>query len=187
MNKLDEVKQVLDSIGALRYTSSILRWEMDTVAPKKSHQYLIDVSSNYEVEAFKISTSDDYINKVRNLINSEEFNNLDEIEKKYILELEDDYNKFKKIPTDFYEKHCKLSSNSLNAWVDAKNKNDYSIFKPYLLKIIESTKKLYNYMYPNSSNIYDCMLNDYEKGITSDFINNLFNELKLEIIPIIKN
>ena len=42
-------------------------------------------------------------------------------------------------------------------------------------------------MYPNCSNIYDCMLNDYEKGITSDFIDNLFENLKKEIIPIIKN
>lgn len=187
MNKLDELKLVLDKIGALRYTTSILRWEMDTIAPKTSFDYLIDVSSKYEAEAFKIITSDEYINKLKDVINSNEFNYLSVLEQKYILSLENDYNKFKRIPEDFYIEHCKLSSNSLNAWVVAKNKNDYSIFKPYLLKIIESTKKLYNYMYPNSSNIYDCMLNDYEEGITSDFIDSLFNNLKKEIIPIIKN
>ena len=76
MNKLDEFKEVLDKIGGLRYTVSILRWEMDTIAPKTSFDYLIDVSSKYEAEAFKISTSDDYINKLRNVINSDEFNNL---------------------------------------------------------------------------------------------------------------
>ena len=74
MNKLDEFKEVLDKIGGLRYTVSILRWEMDTIAPKTSFDYLIDVSSKYEAEAFKISTSDDYINKLRNVINSDEFN-----------------------------------------------------------------------------------------------------------------
>ncbi len=187
MNKLDEFKEVLDKIGGLRYTVSILRWEMDTIAPKTSFDYLIDVSSKYEAEAFKISTSDDYINKLRNVINSDEFNYLSELEQKYLLDLEDDYEKFKRIPEDFYLEHTKLCSNSLNAWVEAKEKNNYEIFKPYLLKIIESTKKLYNYMYPNSSNIYDCMLNDFELGITSDFIDKLFNELKEGIIPIIKN
>ena len=84
MNKLDEFKEVLDKIGGLRYTVSILRWEMDTIAPKTSFDYLIDVSSKYEAEAFKISTSDDYINKLRNVINSDEFNNLNELEQKYL-------------------------------------------------------------------------------------------------------
>lgn len=187
MNKIDELKIILDKIGALRYTVSILRWEMDTVAPKSSYDYLIDVSSKHEVEAFKLSTSDDYINLLNEVIDSNDFNNLDEIVKKYLLDLKDDYDKFKRIPEDFYEDYSKLCSNSLNAWVEAKDKNDYNIFKPFLFKVIESTKNLYNYMYPNSSNIYDCMLNDYEKGITSDFIDNLFNELKEGIIPIIKN
>lgn len=187
MNKLDELKKILDHIGELRYTTSILRWEMDTIAPKSSYDYLIDVSSKFEVEAFKLSTSLEYINAINDLINSSEFNNLNELEQKYIFDLKEEYERFKRIPEDFYEEHCKLSSNSLNAWVKAKEENDYSIFKPYLLKIIESTKKLYDYMYPNNSNIYDCMLNDYEKGITSGFIDCLFDKLKEGIIPIIKN
>lgn len=187
MNKLDELKKILDHIGELRYTTSILRWEMDTIAPKSSYDYLIDVSSKFEVEAFKLSTSLEYINAINDLINSSEFNNLNELEQKYIFDLKEEYERFKRIPEDFYEEHCKLSSNSLNAWVKAKEENDYSIFKPYLLKIIESTKRLYDYMYPNNSNIYDCMLNDYEKGITSGFIDCLFDKLKEGIIPIIKN
>lgn len=187
MTKLEEVKEILDKIGSLNYTSSILRWEMDTVAPKSSHKYLIDVSSNYELEAFKLSVGDEYIEKINNLINSDEFKNLNKLEKNYILELQEEYDKFKRLPEDFYQDYCKLRNNSLNAWVEAKEKSDYNIFKPYLIEIIENTKKFYNYMYPNSSNIYDCMLNDYEKGITSGFIDRLFDELKKQIIPIIKN
>lgn len=187
MNKLDELKRKLDKIASLNYMSSILRWEMDTVAPKLSHDYLIDVSSNCELEAFQITTSDDYINIINELISSSEFKNLDDLEQKYILNLKEEYNRFKRVPEDFYQEYCKLSSKSLNAWVESKDKSDYQIFKPYLIEIIDSTKKLYNYMYPNSSNIYDCMLNDYEKGITSDIIDALFTKLKGKIIPLIKN
>lgn len=187
MNKLDRLKEILDKIGSYKYTIALLRWDMDTTAPKKSFDYLIDVSSKYELEAFKLSTSDEYINIINDLISSDEYNNLNDLEKKYILQLKDDYDRFKRIPEEFYQEHSKLCSNSLNAWVSAKEKKDYQIFKPFLIKMIESTKKLYSYMYPNNSNIYDCMLNDYEKGITSGFIDNLFNKLKVEIIPIIKN
>ena len=46
MNKLNEFKELLSEIGNYRYITTILRWEMDTIAPKKSHDYLIDVSTN---------------------------------------------------------------------------------------------------------------------------------------------
>ncbi len=187
MNKLDEFKKILSEIGNYRYITTVLRWEMDTTAPKRSHGYLIDVSTNCELEAFKISTSDKYINLLNEVINDNTFNKLDVLEQKYLLNLKENFERFKRIPEEFYQEHSKLCSNSLNAWVEAKEKNDYQIFKPYLIKIIESTKKLYKYMYPNCNNIYDCMLNDYEKGINSEFIDKLFNKLKEEIIPIIKN
>ena len=187
MNKLNELKELLSEIGNYRYITTILRWEMDTIAPKSSHDYLIDVSTNCELEAFKLFTSDKYISLLNEVISNNSFNNLDKLEQTYLLDLKEDYEHFKRVPEDFYQEHSKLCSNSLNAWVEAKEKNDYQLFKPYLIKIIESTKKLYNYMYPNCNNIYDCMLNDYEKGINSEFIDKLFNQLKKEIIPIIKN
>ena len=186
MKKYNDLLSILERIGSLNYTVIMLRWEMDTVAPKSSHKYLIDVSSKYEMEAFKLSTSDEYIKAINELINSDEFSKLNEMEQKYVLSLKDEYDKFIRIPDVFYNDYCKLRNNSLNAWVEAKEKNDYEIFKPYLIKIIENTKKLYKYMYPNCSNLYDCMLNDYEKGITSGFIDELFNELKIQIIPLIK-
>ncbi len=187
MDNIKKLKKILDKIGGYRYLSSMLRFEMDTVAPKMSFDYLIDVSSNCEVEAFKLSTSREYITMLNDIINDKSFGELSELEQKYLLQLQEDYERLKRVPEDFYEEHCKLSNTSLNAWVEAKEKNDYQIFKPYLFKIIESTKKLYNYMYPDNDNIYDCMLNDYEKGINSAFLDKLFGDLKKEIIPIIKN
>ena len=176
----------LKKIGDLNYTVTMLRWEMDTVAPKSSYEYLINVSTKYEMEAFKLTTNKEYIELIEKLINSEEYNELNEMEKKYINQLKDKYYRFINIPEDFYERYCKLKNDSLNSWVEAKEKNAYLIFKPYLENIINSTKKLYNYMYPNNNNLYDCMLNEYETGITSDVIDKLFMELKEKIIKIIK-
>ena len=185
--KLDRLLEYLKKIGELNYLVTTLRWEMDTVAPKKSFDYLINVSTKYEMESFDLVTSNEYISLIEDLINSDEFNSLSKEEQIYILDLKDDYYKFKKVPKDFYEEFCKLRSNSLNCWVTAKENDDYESFKPYLKKIIESVKKYYRYMYPNADNLYDCMLNDYEKGITSSFIDKLFEDLKKGLIPLVKN
>ena len=185
--KLNRLLEYLKRIGEANYLVTALRWEMDTVAPKKSFDYLINVSTKFEMESFDLVTSEEYISLIEDLINSDEYKSLSKEEQIYIMDLKEDYYKFKRVPKDFYEEYCKLRSNSLNQWVESKENDDYESFKPYLKKIIEYTKKYYKYMYPDSNCLYDCMLNDYEKGITSEFIDKLFNELKVSLIPLVKN
>lgn len=186
MKSLDRLLEYLKKIGDLNYISGILHWEMDTVAPKKSLEYLIEVNTEVELQAFSLSTSEEYINLINEVINDEEFNKLPIEEQRYIVELKEVYDRESKIPEDFYEEYSKTCSESNLAWKEAKEKKEFSIFKPYLEKIITLTKELYGYMYPNSTNIYDDMLDTYEKDIKSDIIDKLFDELKEKIIPIVK-
>ena len=184
---LEELKKYLNEIGKLNYIVTILRWEMDTVAPESSYPYLIDVSSKYEMEAFDLQTNDKYIELIEGVINSPEFNSLTPEERIYINKLKEDYYKFKRIPKDFYEEFSVLRSNSLNTWVKAKENDDYNSFKPYLLKVIDYTKRMYRYMNPDVTNLYDVMISDYEEGISTELVDKLFDDLKKEIIPIVKN
>ncbi len=187
MNNIDLLKEYLKKIGQLNYLITVLRWEMDTVAPEKSYDYLINVSTKYEMESFDLQTSEEYIKLIEDSINSTEFNNITVEEQLYLKRLRDDYYKFKRVPKDFYEEFCTLKSNSVASWVNAKKNNDYASYKPYLMKIIDYTKKYYQYMYPESTNLYDDMLNDFELGVTSSTIDPLFEKLKEEIIPIVRN
>ena len=159
-----ELLKYLDRIGKIQYLITMLRWEMDTTAPSTSYEYLIDTSTSLELEAFKLTKSNEYIDLLNKLINSNEFNDLEEIEKRYILKCKNDYEKIKNIPDTFYEMYSKLKSESLNTWVIAKKENNYSLFKPYLIKIINKTKELYKYMYPNSNNLYESMIDTAVKN-----------------------
>ena len=187
MQSVDKLKEYLNKIDKLSYLVTVLRWEMDTVAPKKSYDYLIEVSTKYEMEIFDLETSDEFINLIEAVINDKDYSSLPKEERIYIEQLKEDYYKSKRVPKDFYEEYCTLQSNSLNTWVIAKEKSDYELFKPYLKKVIEYTKKYYQYMYPDSTNLYDEMLDSFEKGVTSKIIDPLFENLKKEIIPIVNN
>lgn len=183
VNDMKELLEYLNRIGELNYLTTILRWEMDTIAPSKSFDYLINISTKIDLESFKLYTSEELIN----LINKIDINALNELDRIYINDLKEDYERFKRVPKDFYEEFSKLKNNSLNSWVQAKKENNYSIYKPYLIKIIKMTKEFYRYMYPNSSNLYDEMLSTYEKGINTKLVDKLFSELKEGIKPIIDN
>lgn len=183
---MKELLEYLQKIADLNYISTLMHWEMDTIAPTKSIDYLINVKTQVEVESFKLSTSPEFKTLVDNVINSNEFKDLTIEEQIYLKELQEDYEREARIPKDFYEEYSSLCSKSNAIWLEAKQKKDYLIFKPYLEKIINYTKKYYSYKYPNSQNLYDDMLNEYERGLTSAIIDPLFTKLKKELIPLIK-
>ncbi len=187
MKKLDKLIEYLKGIDERSYIVNIMHWEMDTIAPKKSFDYLSEVKNKVEMECFKMSTSSEFKSLVSDVINDKEFKSLSLEEQRYIEELMEDIIREEKVPEKFMAKYLDLCDKSNNAWAEAKEKNDYNIFKPYLEQIVELTKEYYNYMFPDCDNLYDQMLDTYEKGMTRKEIDKLFDELKKEIIPLVKN
>ena len=184
---MKEFINYLNEINDNKSMLIMLMWEIDTKAPKDSIDYYSEVFTKLENKIFEMSTSDKYIELLDKAINSKEFSSLEEHKKLYYLHLKEDYEKEKRIPKDFYSDYSKQKLKSRQSWAEAKEKNDYSIFKPDLEKIINMSKELYSYIYPDSENIYDDMLSEFERGIKSKDIDPLFEELKKEIIPIINN
>ena len=177
----------LNDINDKKTMLLILMWELDTKVPKDSIDYYSKIYTKIEKEIFEMSTSEKYIELLDKAIASDEYKDLEEHKKIYYLNLKDEYEKEKRIPKDFYEEFSKQKLKSRQSWAEAKEKSDYSIFKPHLEKMINMSKELYSYLYPNSENLYDDMLSEFERGIKSKDIDPLFEELKKEIIPIINN
>ena len=184
---MKELINYINEINEKRNLRGLLNWELDTIIPKKAYDYYVDYISKLSTEILELSTSDTYINLLNNTINSSEFKELDEYRQRYILDLKRVYEEDKRIPVDFYKELVKQTNMAKIKWTEAKEKNDYSIFKPYLEKNIEMTKEYYKYKKPDAKVLYDAMISDYERDIKSETIDKLFEELKERIIPIIKN
>ena len=89
------------------------------------------------------------------------------------------------IPKDEYVAFKRLCDESFDAWILAKSKADYSIFEPYLKRVIESKKKLYGYRNSDKS-IYNQMLDDFEPGMSVEKYDIFFEALKNRLVPLIK-
>ena len=98
----------------------------------------------------------------------------------------EDIERMKKIPSDEYEAYAKLTSINQGIWEEAKSKKDFSIVKANLEKIFNYNKKFAEYRRKNEKNLYDVLLNDYEKGMDIEKLDIFFNELKKEIVPFLK-
>lgn len=183
MNKIQELIIYYEKIGKLQYLINILEWELKVNAPKETMDYIIELISDTELDLFQLMTSEEYGCLLKDVINSEEYLALDEDIKRYINNLEKEYLKNKKIPQDFHQEYSTLCNISNKIWRDAKEENNYELFKPYLQKVIDMTKKYYRYI-DNENVLYDVMLEQYEIEMNSDVIDKLFNELKEGLLPL---
>lgn len=182
---IESLRKYQKEIANLQYVYNLLSWELRINAPKDSQNDLIDLISYYELKIFSLKTSDKYGKILSDAIKSEEFNKLEDAEKRYIKNLFRHYNEAKKVPSDFYSEYSKMKNKANLVWKDAKANNDFNTFKPYLTKMIKMTKEYYTYINESGMNLYDVMLNEYETGVKSNLIDVLFTELKKEILPLI--
>lgn len=102
-----------------------------------------------------------------------------------VLKTLSDFEKAKRLPSELVEESARLCGEAYQVWVDARAKSDFSIFEPYLAKIIAGKRKEAEYIgYAKSP--YDALMDEYEPGVTSEMIFKIFDELKGFLVPFIE-
>ncbi len=182
---LEELKEYLEKIAKYNRVIILLNWDMETCTPKLGFDKQADAIGYFSAEAFRLSTSDKLEKLLEQLSEKEEYDSLDETWKFIVKRMKRDLDKDKRIPADFYESYVREQAVSGNAWREAKNKSDFSIFAPHLEKLIEMTKEKTGYTDPDKE-VYDALLDQYEEGMNSEIIDGLFEELKKELIPLVQ-
>jgi carboxypeptidase Taq len=90
------------------------------------------------------------------------------------------YDRSKKLPQRLVEELAGITANAQVVWVEARRDNKFSHFLPWLEKIIplvQEQAKCYGY----AEHPYDALLEDYEPGLTTAQLNELFPVLKLSL------
>ena len=181
MRKFDELKKYIDKDRAFNHALTLLSWDLETEAPKKA---VDGISKTTEIlSELKYAN---YVNdEFKELLYSINEDELTEIEKKVVKKLKKDiFEKMSKIPKDEYSKYNALVSKANAVWEEAKNNDDYNLFKEILNELIIANKKFINYRgYKNCP--YDVLLDDYETGLTVEKADVFFDLLKKELSPFI--
>lgn len=89
------------------------------------------------------------------------------------------------IPKEEYVAYKKACNASYDAWISARQKEDYSVFEPHLLSMIDWSRKLYGYRRSDLP-LYDQMLDEYEPGTNTEFYDRFFDRLKERLLPLIQ-
>ncbi len=185
MTKLNELKDLLKEINHYEHVCELLTWDMETKVPKEGYGAHADTHAHFATQAFKLSTSDHMKELLTELNLPENYEKLDETWKFIVKKMWVDFQRDSRIPADFFEEITRARSASFEAWQEAKQKNDFSRFAPHLEKMIAMSKELYSYTDPDKE-VYDAMLDEFEKGMDAKTIDTLFGQLKEAILPLLE-
>lgn len=177
---LDYVKK----IGAYNEALGVLYWDMRTGAPKKGIDQRSEVVGVLATDVFNLSTSDE----LKKLLDELEpaISSANIVTKRVFEEVKKEYDLSKKIPADEYKKFVILQSKSESVWEEAKSKNDWAMFMPYLTEMVDTLKRFVTYWGVKDNNPYNVLLDQYEPGMTTEILDKVFGDLRNRIVPLLK-
>ena len=181
MNEIKELWEHFTEIMRLSYIRELLGWDQQVNMPKGS------VKGRAEQQALigKIIHSRIKSDKTGKLIkNAEKQNNLSETELAMIREAKREYEHATRIPDDLVVEIAKTASVGNMNWQKAREKKDFSIFKPFLEKMINLRIKFAEHL-DTGPTLYSTLLDIYEPGSTYEWYSKIFNDLKSKLVKII--
>ncbi len=95
------------------------------------------------------------------------------------------YDKAKRVPTEFVVEQAMVTAKAFEAWIEARGKSDFSIFQPHLEKVVELVHKYVSF-FPPADHPYDTLLDDYEPGMKTSDVKAIFEPLRTKQVKLIK-
>lgn len=180
-------QQFTEHVGKMRAYQealSLLYWDLRTGAPKKGVDLRSETIGTLSSELFALSTSDSFGELLSSL--EAEKDGMDVVLRRSVEEARKEYDLSKKIPPEEYREFVVLQSKAESVWEDAKAASDFSMFEPYLEKLVSTTKKMIGYWGEKNGSAYNTLLDQYEPGMTTEILDEVFGALRGRIIALVQ-
>ncbi|MFH1290743.1 MAG: carboxypeptidase M32 [Nanoarchaeota archaeon] len=171
---LELITRYQKEIVLIGKAAGLMHWDQETNMPKKGVEARAENVAFLAGLAHEKRTSEEFFEAAKRLQKNRELKEDDKIMLKRLLK---DLEKSRTLSKEFVEELKRTSTKARAAWMEAREKKDFKIFRPHLEKIIELKRKEASY-YKFPGHIYNGLLDDYEEGMTVEELKPKFAELK---------
>jgi carboxypeptidase Taq len=183
--KLDRLKALLGEVVDLKMSQGVLGWDQETMMPPGGalgRGYQVSTLAKIAHEKF---TSDE----VGQLLED-----LEPLRKQLPADSDDaclikitlrEYRKLKRVPSAYVEEDTRVTSDAYAVWEKAKATSDFSGFRPELEKIVALRRQYASFFQPYA-HVYDPLLDDYEPGLKTAEVKDIFNALRPQQITLLQ-
>ena len=95
-----------------------------------------------------------------------------------------DWEKARRVPAELAAEMTGAAADAHDVWAKARAENDYALFLPHLERAVE-LKRRYVECFEGYDDPYDVLLDDYEPGMKTAELRQVFDDLKAELVPLI--
>lgn len=175
-------KKNTETMAAYSHAMGVLSYDSETAAPKNSAEGLGRTYGVLSEIIYKLTVNEEQFEVIDTMMSN--LDKLDFITRREVEEKARELNQMRKIPMDEYTAFQVLLTEAHNAWVEAKNTDNYSVFEPYLAQIVEYNRKIAAYVSPETD-AYDYWLNEFERGASKKMLDVYFEKLRSALVPLI--
>jgi len=185
MNLTEKIKAFKDhqkKMHAYNHAMGLLNYDAATTMPPGAMETLGDTLEILSGEIYNLTVDPEYktllheLNEVKDQL---DFQTRREVE--HLLEKQE---KMEKVPKEEVMAAEAAQNEANYYWEVAKKSNDFSLFAPYLQKMIDIKKRYAGYINPDGD-VYDTLMNEFEEGMTQAQMDPFFDALREKLVPLI--
>ncbi|HEY8286450.1 MAG TPA: carboxypeptidase M32 [Chloroflexota bacterium] len=181
---LDQLKATFAEIGAINNAISVLAWDQNTYMPlggatgraedlaalsKLAHERLTSRRTGDLLKAAQDHTA--------NLDPGSDDASLVRVARR-------DYDREVKVPDALVAEFARTSVLAESVWREARLRNDYPAFAPWVEKIVELNRRMCEYVgYPEQP--FDALVDYTEPGMTTNSVRAVFDELRPQLLDLV--
>lgn len=179
----EQYKVALQKIADLKFSAAVLQWDQETYMPVKSLTTRARQLATLTETAHNFFTEE----KMGNLLEElSQRTNLNENKKRNVELSLYDFNKERKLSSEFVRSLSVAVSRSFQSWMDARRSNSFDIFEQNLNLLIQ-LKKAETQQLGYEGHPYNALLNEYERGCTVMLLDNTFHLIRQPLKDLITN
>lgn len=177
----DTFKEHMQRLADVKNAIALLEWDQETYMPAGGAQFRGQQLTTLADLAHRMSTRDEFGQLMEKLLDCAD---LPELERKNVELTYEDYQKKRKYPADLVKALTRTYNTCFMAWIQARRENRFAIFAPELEKMIALKQREAETLgYPAQP--YDALLDQHERGLTTATLEQIFPELKTQIISLL--
>ena len=176
---------LIKEIYILNSTMALLDWDEKINIPKDGVEHRGNQLAYLAGLRHEKFTSPEIGDLLQQLEGSQQLGNPDSFEVANVREIKHAYEKLEKIPKSLVEELTRVTTLAHGVWAEARQKSDFSIFLPYLEKII-GLKRQQADIVGYEKDPYDALLDDFETGSTIEKVAQVFSDFRSELVDLVK-
>ena len=182
---MDELRKRLSEVYYLSSILNLLNWDQEVNMPHRgSGPRSISIAhlSGIVHNKFVALDKGGVLTNLKRQLDAKKLKGKDAV---IVYETWRSFDRERKLPEKFVREMAEITSKAQNKWAEAREKNDFSLFLPWLKKIV-SLKRKEAELVGYTDSPYDALLDAYEPDMTSKEVSRILDDLKDFLVPFLK-